>query len=401
MSSPLNQGALAFRRDIALKKTNVRGRLLASTMITGVALLAMGGLAHAADATSDSALQTTATGAGHATAAAPVSSLTAAGDASADTTSGTAVTEIVVTGSRIPQPNLTSVSPIQAVSHQDFQLQGATDVIDLLNTLPQNFQNSVADFSNTTNPLTSPGGITTADLRGLGPQRTLVLVNSRRLGIGDPNTGDPNPAPDLDQIPVALIDHIEILTGGASSTYGSDAVAGVVNFIMKKDFEGLQIDGQFGGDQHENSNSTVQQAITASGGHPATGDNWDGFTTDFSVIFGANAPDGKGNVTGYFEFKNAAPVTEGARDYSGCLLILGLRLRQLEQLEPVPGNRRPGERFGVRHGAVGGRFVLPAQPATGLGAARDLQLQPVRISVAAGHAVSRRLLRALRHRRLG
>ncbi|HXQ14648.1 MAG TPA: TonB-dependent receptor, partial [Caulobacteraceae bacterium] len=241
--------------------------------------------------------------------------------------------------------NLTSVSPIQAVSHQEFQLQGATDVIDLLNTLPQNFQNNTQDFSNTTNPLTAPGGISTADLRGLGPQRTLVLVNGRRLGIGDPNTGDPNPAPDLDQIPVSLIDHVEVLTGGASATYGSDAVAGVVNFIMKKDFEGVQVDGQYGGDQHSNGNTAVQQAITNSGGHPATGDKWDGQNTDFSVIFGANAPDGKGNVTGYFEFKNADPVTEGDRDYSGCLLILGppdacansSNSNLFKEIAPVPG----------------------------------------------------------------
>jgi iron complex outermembrane recepter protein len=319
--APFTWGVLAFRRDITLNKTNVRGRLLASTMITGAALLALGGMAHAADATSDSAVQTATAGPGHVSAATPIQTLRASTDEAG--ASGTAVTEIVVTGSRIPQPNLTSVSPIAAVSHQEFELSGKTDVIDLLNTLPQNFQNNTSDFSNTTNPLTSPGGVTTADLRGLGPQRTLVLVNGRRLGIGDPNTGDPNPAPDLDQIPVALIDHVEVLTGGASSTYGSDAVAGVVNFIMKKDFEGLQIDGTYGGDQHTNSNTSVQQAILASGSHPATGDNWDGQTTDFSVIFGANAPDGKGNVTGYFEYKNADPVTEGDRDYSGCLLVLG------------------------------------------------------------------------------
>src|ERR1700733_15146022 len=318
--APWNWGVLAFRRDITLKMSNVRGRLLASTMITGAALIAMGGFAHAADASSAGPVQTATAGAGHVSTAAPIQTLTAAADASADTTSGTAVTEIVVTGSRIPQPNLTSVSPIEAVSHQDFQLQGATDVIDLLNTLPQNFQNNVSDFSNTTNPLTAPGGVSTADLRGLGPQRTLVLVNGRRLGLGDPNTGDPNPAPDLDQIPVALIDHVEVLTGGASATYGSDAV---VNFVMKKDFEGVQIDGQYGGDQHSNTNTQMQQAILASGATPATGDKWDGQNTDFSVIFGANAPDGKGNVTGYFEFKNADPVTEGDRDYSGCLLVLG------------------------------------------------------------------------------
>ncbi|MDR3664001.1 MAG: TonB-dependent receptor plug domain-containing protein, partial [Mycobacterium sp.] len=276
----------------------------------------------AADAASAGPIQTSSGSV--AVAVSKVQTVAAAADAAADTTSSTAVTEIVVTGSRIPQPNLTSVSPIQAVSHQEFQLTGHTDVIDLLNTLPQNFQNNKNDFSNTSNPLNGPGGVSTADLRGLGPQRTLVLVNGRRLGIGDPDTGDTNPAPDLDQIPVALIDHVEVLTGGASATYGSDAVAGVVNFIMKKDFEGVQVDGQYGGDQHSNGNTAMQQAITTTGGgHPATGDKWDGQNTDFSVVFGANAPDGKGNVTGYFEFKNAEPVTEGDRDYSGCLLTIG------------------------------------------------------------------------------
>ncbi|HEY2482365.1 MAG TPA: TonB-dependent receptor plug domain-containing protein, partial [Caulobacteraceae bacterium] len=141
--------------------TTLRRRLLASSLIAGT--LALSGVAHAA--------QADATGV------------------------ATSVTEIVVTGSRIPQANLTSVSPIQAVNHEAFQLEGHTDVIDLLNELPQNFQVSGVDLSNTTNPLTTPGGVSTADLRGLGPQRTLVLVNGRRLGIGDPNTGNPNPAP--------------------------------------------------------------------------------------------------------------------------------------------------------------------------------------------------------------
>jgi iron complex outermembrane recepter protein len=294
--------SLAFRRDSALKTTTVRGRLLASTMITSAALLVLGAAAGAAEAAP--------------AASPPIEQLTASADATADAaTTG----EIVVTGSRIPQPNLTSVSPIQAVGHQEFQLAGHTDVIDLLNTLPSNFQVATADFSNTTNPLTSPGGISTADLRGLGPQRTLVLVNSRRLGIGDPNTGNPNPAPDLDQIPVALIDHVEVTTGGASATYGSDAIAGVVNFIMKTDFEGVQLDGTIGGDSHDQHNGFMQSLERQAGIAPPTGSVWDGENTDFSVIMGTNAPDGKGNVTGYFEFKHTTPVTEGDRDFSDCL----------------------------------------------------------------------------------
>src|SRR5580658_768171 len=156
-----------------------------------------------------------------------------------------ALQEVVVTGSRIVQPNLTSTSPIQVVTAQEIQLQGANNMIDLLNNLPQNFQNAAVDFSPTTNPLTAAGGISTADLRGLGPQRTLVLVDGKRLGPGDPNTTNPNVASDLDQIPAIMIERIDVVTGGASATYGSDAIAGVINFIMKKNFEGIQFDGEY------------------------------------------------------------------------------------------------------------------------------------------------------------
>lgn len=179
-----------------------------------------------------------------------------------------AVETVVVTGSRIPQPNLTSVSPIVSVISKEFQQKGATDVSDLLNDLPQTFVSNTGDFNNTQNPLSGPGGVTTVDLRGLGAERTLVLVNGRRLGVGDPNTGNPGAAPDIDQIPVPLIGHVEVLTGGASATYGSDAVAGVVNFVMKQDFEGIQVDAQYGGYWHNNTNSYargIEAGVAAKG----------------------------------------------------------------------------------------------------------------------------------------
>ena len=132
------------------------------------------------------------------------------------------------------------------VPDQEFRLQGTTDMSQMINTLPQNLQNSVSDFSNSTNALAAAGGLTTADLRGLGPQRTLVLVDGRRLGIWRRDTVNPNPAPDLDQIPAALIERIDVVTGGASAVYGSDAIAGVVNFIMRRNFEGMEFDGQLG-----------------------------------------------------------------------------------------------------------------------------------------------------------
>jgi len=243
-----------------------------------------------------------------------------AGSARADN-----VETVVVTGSRIPQANLQSVSPILGVSAKEIQQKGVTDVSDYLNDLPQTFVSNTGDFSNTNNPLSAPGGVTTVDLRGLGAERTLVLVNGRRLGVGDPNTGNPGAAPDIDQIPVPLIDHVEVLTGGASATYGSDAIAGVVNFIMKKDFEGIQVDGLFGGDWHDNANSFARgleskaQAAGVIGPiklAPST--VFDGKNNSESVIIGANSPDGKGNVTGYIVYRNADPVFQRNRDFSEC-----------------------------------------------------------------------------------
>lgn len=232
---------------------------------------------------------------------------------------------VVVTGSRIPQANLASVSPIQSVSSSEFQLKGSSDVSDMLNDLPQTFISNTSDFTNTNNPLSTPGGITTIDLRGLGATRTLVLVNGRRLGVGDPNTGNSGAAPDIDQIPVNLLDRVEVLTGGASSTYGSDAIAGVVNFIMKQDFEGVQVDLNYGINWHDNGNKFARGVIDdgMAGGlvaplKQADGSVFDGRNINASLIVGMNSADGKGNVTGYVAYRNADPVWQKNRDFSAC-----------------------------------------------------------------------------------
>jgi len=230
--------------------------------------------------------------------------------------------EVVVTGSRIASPNATSTSPIQVVTSKELQQGRKTDIIDLINQLPQNFQNSSVDFSNTSNGLAGPGGISTADLRGLGPQRTLVLIDGRRLGVGDPNTANPNPAPDLDQIPVGLIDRIEVVTGGASAVYGSDAIAGVVNFIMKKDFEGIQIDGQAGEYMHHNHEGWVQNLEATSGSGATSGSVHDGQSRSFNILMGSNIADAKGNVTAYVGYLNSEPIPSSARDFGGCQLNL-------------------------------------------------------------------------------
>jgi outer membrane receptor protein involved in Fe transport len=236
------------------------------------------------------------------------------------TTGSDAVQEVIVTGSRIPQPNLTSTSPIQVTTSQEIRQQGYTDISDLMKTLPQNALNAGTDFSNTSNPLLNGGGVTNVDLRGLGPQRTLVLVDGRRLGPGDPNTVIKNAGADLDQIPVALVDRVEVVTGGASAVYGSDAIGGVVNFIMKKNFQGLQLDGQLGVAQHDNHNTAMQNLARAGGITPDTANVHDGQSKNFSLLAGSSLAEGKGNVTAYLEYRHALPVLGASRDFAACQL---------------------------------------------------------------------------------
>ena len=240
--------------------------------------------------------------------------------AAATATSNDQLEEVVVTGSRIVLPNMGSTSPIQVVTARDIQVSGKVDVSDVILQLPQNFNNSFADFNGRTSALTTAGGLATADLRGLGPQRTLVLVNGRRLGAADANTANPNPAPDLDQIPTSLVERIDVVTGGASAAYGSDAIAGVINFVMKRNFEGIQVEGQLGGNWHEQHNKLAQGFNVPPAYTPLTGSIRDGQNKEFNVILGSNIADGKGNVTGYFGYLQVDPVPSGNRDFGACQL---------------------------------------------------------------------------------
>ncbi len=262
-----------------------RARLMASSMITtaALALSASGALAQTAPATS-----------------------TDAGPAPASTK----VQEIVVTGSRIPSANLQSVSPITTVTSKEIKLSGYQRVEDLLNQLPQVTADQGAYLSN------GATGTATVSLRDLGPQRTLVLIDGQRLMPGDPG----NPVPDVNFIPAGLIDRIEVDADGASAVYGSDAVAGVVNFIMKKNFQGLQIDANYNFFQSDNGNATAQAATRASGFYTPTGNVTDGAAEDVTIIFGANSPDDKGNVEGYLGYRHTDPVLQATRDYSACTL---------------------------------------------------------------------------------
>lgn len=218
---------------------------------------------------------------------------------------------IVVTGSRIPQPNLESASPITVVNSQDIRLTGTTRAEDLVNSLPQVFASQGANIAN------GATGTATLDLRNLGSQRTLVLVNGRRLVPGDPSSS----AADINMIPAALIDRVDVLTGGASSVYGSDAVAGVVNFILNTNFEGFRADAQYSFYQHNNdTRRSVTDALNNSGFGFPTGHVADGGTYDANLAFGASFDDGRGHVTAYVGYRKINAVLQGRRDYSACTL---------------------------------------------------------------------------------
>ena len=222
--------------------------------------------------------------------------------------------KIVITGSRIKRTNLVTSSPVTTVGAEEFTARGVTRVEDLLNQLPQVYPGQVSGSAN------GAVGTATVDLRFLGPQRTLTLVNGRRLPIGSPQAG--GAGADINQIPGGLVERVELLTGGSSATYGSDAIAGVVNFIMKDDFEGVELDYQYSFYQHDNDNGAIQQIVEDAGFPAANGSVTDGDTNNFSIIWGVNSADGKGNVTAYASFRDVEAITQESRDYSSCALNL-------------------------------------------------------------------------------
>lgn len=262
-----------------MRLQSTRGRLLASTIICGAALAA----------------------------AAPAFA------------QDTEVEAVVVTGSRIPQPNLVGTSPVTQVTSEDITTAGVTKVEDLINSLPQAFAAQNSSVSN------GASGTATVDLRALGSVRTLVLIDGRRLPYGSPNDA----AADLNQIPSGMVERVEVLTGGASAVYGSDAIAGVVNFIMKKDFEGVQIDAQYSFFQHHNDYDGVGNVRDVIAGRAATNPSQfqlpdsnviDGYGKEITLLMGVNAPDDRGNLTAYVTYRNDDAILQANRDYSSCSL---------------------------------------------------------------------------------
>jgi iron complex outermembrane recepter protein len=222
--------------------------------------------------------------------------------------------EVVVTGSRIVSPNLQSISPITAIGAEELNIAGKSRIEDVLNQLPQAFASQGSSIANASD------GTATVDLRGLGSQRTLVLVNGRRLMPGDPDGGSPA---DLNQIPLALVKRVDVLTGGASSVYGADAVAGVVNFVMDTEFEGVRIDSNYTFYNHKNDDQHAQ-ALNNARNFPLPDSSVNvGYAKDFSIAFGIGGAEGRGHATFYAGYREVDPVLQSQFDYSACTLGIG------------------------------------------------------------------------------
>ena len=221
--------------------------------------------------------------------------------------------DIVVTGSRITSPGALSASPLTTVSAQEIKLEGVTRTEDLLNSLPQVFAGQGGNLSN------GASGTATINLRDLGSQRTLVLINGRRLMPGDPGSS----AADINFVPTALIDRVDLLTGGASSTYGSDAIAGVVNFVMNTRFEGVRLDAQYSLDDHDNHNAPADAVFNSPAGRGFAfpqGHTDLGATQNITAVIGTGGADGRSHVVAYAGYRQIQAVTQDNYDYSACSL---------------------------------------------------------------------------------
>lgn len=216
--------------------------------------------------------------------------------------------EVVITGTRIKRANLETASPITALPQEEFKYQGTSTVEGVLNRMPQFTADSNENGSN------GSDGTARVNLRNLGPSRVLVLIDGQRMLPVEGN--------DVNFIPSALIERVDVVTGGASAVYGSDAVSGVVNFVLDKNLEGVRISAQYGSAWHRNDNSYARQVVRDANYELADSSVWDGGRADFNIAMGMNSADGKGNATFYLGYRKLEPVTQDARDYSACGLNL-------------------------------------------------------------------------------
>ncbi len=224
---------------------------------------------------------------------------------------------IVVTGSRIAKPDYAYSNPVVSVDAEAIQYSGQTNITDLLQELPALTSSRDTSVESGSNETVGGAGVNVLDLRSLGTDRTLVLVNGRRHVAARPGSA----SVDTNTIPIDLVERVEIATGGASAIYGADGVTGVVNFVMKRDFEGIAIRGQAG----------------------LTTDEGDADQQQISFVVGQNFNDDRGNIALAFEFNNSERLPASARDFAGG----GARLQFVDNPGLVPGQEALQAQFGT------------------------------------------------------
>lgn len=232
-----------------------RSRLLTSTLLVGAAVFGAPAYAQTVPAT-------------------PETQQTPSSEGGAQSEDAAAGQDVVVTGTLISNPNLVTSSPVNVVTAEEVQLRQSNRADDILKQLP----GVAANVGSSTN--NGNGGASFVDLRGLGPNRNIVLIDGARI-----TPADLKGSVDLNNIPLALLDRFDVLTGGASTTYGADAVSGVVNFITKRDFAGVDL--------------SASEQITERG---------DGNILRTDLTIGANFDDGRGNAVLSLGYQEADPI---------------------------------------------------------------------------------------------
>lgn len=275
------------------------------------------------------------------------------GTTAADEKDGAESGTIVVTGSRIARmPNVDSTVPVTSVGPTELLDRGEVSLGDALNQLPS--MRSTFSQANST-AFIGTAGLNLLDLRGLGTERTLVLVNGRRHVTAQPG----NYNVDVNTIPRELLDRVDVVTGGNSAIYGSDAVAGVVNFIMKKDFEGIRLSGQAGVSTYNDRGSY-----------------------SLGLIAGKNFGDGRFNITGAFEYAKSNALFFSDREYLGAytgrpgFITSQITTAPNRNFDGIPNTAFVGYKPGIMFGNIStGGYVLTSCPAAN--ATNDPQRQLV------------------------
>jgi outer membrane receptor protein involved in Fe transport len=224
---------------------------------------------------------------------------------------------VVVTGSAIPSADLVSEQPITIITAEQIRRSGAVSLQQFLSTIPAIGLQGVNN--NQVSGLLNGSGNNFVDLRNLGPARTLVLIDGKRF---PPSSNQTAEAVDIGNIPVSLIDHVEILRDGASPIYGSDAIGGVINVILRRHFEGLEVSSELGTSEH-----------------------FDGSTEEVSALYGKKF--GASHFVFDFEFSKSDPIRQSNRDWAHDAFLPGITLgtlqvsRSPDGLTPAKGTQCP------------------------------------------------------------